>query len=142
MRMSRMKYTLKDSVFTFIFKQPEYTRQPCLVLHPEDTAVTEADCKLLTLENVLTTGVCGEADAEPLWNRTGDDSMSGTVCGVHRRQGGCTGNLTALILHSSKAQTFDLKLWKLEKAKTGVYGVEIMPWKRNISFLYPRHMRI
>ena len=25
--MPKMKYTLKDSVFTFIFKQPEYTRQ-------------------------------------------------------------------------------------------------------------------
>ena len=32
--MSKMKYTLKDSVFTFIFKQPEYTRQLYLVLHP------------------------------------------------------------------------------------------------------------
>lgn len=57
--MSRMKYTLKDSVFTFIFKQSEYTRQPCLVLRPEDKAVTEADCKLLTLKNFLTMGVCG-----------------------------------------------------------------------------------
>ncbi len=27
MHTPKMKYTLKDSVFTFIFKQPEYTRQ-------------------------------------------------------------------------------------------------------------------
>ena len=57
MRMSKMKYTLKDSVFTFIFKQPEYARQLYLALHPEDTDVTEADCKLVTLENILTTGM-------------------------------------------------------------------------------------
>ena len=55
--MSKMKYTLKDSVFTFIFKQPEYARQLYLALHPEDTDVTEADCKLVTLENILTTGM-------------------------------------------------------------------------------------
>jgi len=55
--MSKMKYTVKDSVFTFIFKQPEYARELYLALHPEDTDVTEADCKLVTLENVLTTGM-------------------------------------------------------------------------------------
>ena len=55
--MPRMKYTLKDSVFTFIFKQPEYARELYLALHPEDPDVTEADCKLVTLENILTTGM-------------------------------------------------------------------------------------
>ncbi len=55
--MPKMKYTLKDSVFTFIFKQPEYARELYLALHPEDTDVTEEDCKLVTLENVLTTGM-------------------------------------------------------------------------------------
>ena len=54
--MAEMRYTIKDSVFTFVFKQPEYTRKLYLSLHPEDTSVTEADCKLVTLENVLTTG--------------------------------------------------------------------------------------
>ena len=58
--MSKMKYTLKDSVFTFIFKQPEYARQLYLALHPEDTDVTEADCKLVTLEHVLTNGVTND----------------------------------------------------------------------------------
>ena len=57
MRVPRMKYTLKDSVFTFIFKQPEYARELYLALHPEDPDVTEADCKLVTLENILTTGM-------------------------------------------------------------------------------------
>lgn len=55
--MAEMRYTIKDSVFTFVFKQPEYARKLYLALHPEDTDVTEADCKLVTLENVLTTGL-------------------------------------------------------------------------------------
>lgn len=55
--MPNMKYTVKDSVFTFLFKQPEYARELYLALHPEDTDITEADCKLVTLENVLTTGM-------------------------------------------------------------------------------------
>ena len=54
--MSNVKRNLKDSVFTFLFRQPEYTRQLYLALHPEDTEVTEADCKLVTLENVLANG--------------------------------------------------------------------------------------
>ena len=57
MHVSNMKYTVKDSLFTYIFKQPEYTRKLYLALHPEDTDVTEADCKLVTLENILTTGI-------------------------------------------------------------------------------------
>lgn len=54
--MAELRYTVKDSVFTYLFKQAEYTRQLYLVLHPEDTEVTEADCKIVTLENVLSTG--------------------------------------------------------------------------------------
>jgi len=57
MHMPEMKYTLKDSVFTYIFRQPQYARELYLALHPEDTDVTEADCKLVTLENVLTVGM-------------------------------------------------------------------------------------
>ncbi len=52
-----MRYTIKDFVFTYVFKQPEYTRKLYLPLHPEDTDVTEADCKLVTLENILMTGL-------------------------------------------------------------------------------------
>lgn len=52
-----MKRNIKDSVFTYLFKQPEYLRQLYLVLHPEDSDVTEADCKIVSLENVLSTGI-------------------------------------------------------------------------------------
>lgn len=58
--MAEMKYTAKDSVFSFIFKQPENTRQLYLALHPEDTDVTEADCKLVTLEHILTNGITND----------------------------------------------------------------------------------
>ena len=56
MLVAEMKRSVKDSVFTYLFKQPEYTRQLYLALHPEDTDVKESDFKLVTLENVLTTG--------------------------------------------------------------------------------------
>ena len=54
--MSEPKKTIKDSVFTFLFSQPEYMKQLYLVLHPEDTEVREDDFKLVTLENVLSIG--------------------------------------------------------------------------------------
>ena len=54
--MAEMKRSVKDSVFTYLFRQPKYTRQLYLALHPEDTDVKESDFKLVTLENVLTTG--------------------------------------------------------------------------------------
>ncbi len=56
MPVAEMKRSVKDSVFTYLFKQPEYTRQLYLALHPEDADVKESDLKLVTLENVLTTG--------------------------------------------------------------------------------------
>ncbi len=52
-----LRRAVKDSVFTYLFKQPEYTRQLYLVLHPEDTDVTEEDCKIVTIEHVLSTGL-------------------------------------------------------------------------------------
>lgn len=55
--MSEMRYTIKDSVFTYIFNQPEYARELYLALHPEDPGVTEADCRVVTLENILTVGM-------------------------------------------------------------------------------------
>ncbi len=58
--MAEMKYTAKDSVFSFVFRQPENTRRLYLTLHPEDTDVTEADCKLVTLEHVLTNGITND----------------------------------------------------------------------------------
>lgn len=58
--MADMKYTAKDSVFSFIFRQPENTRRLYLALHPEDSDVTEADCKLVTLEHILTNGMTND----------------------------------------------------------------------------------
>lgn len=55
--MSDMRRAVKDSVFTYLFRQPEYTRQLYLALHPEDEDVTEEELKLITLEPVLTTGL-------------------------------------------------------------------------------------
>ncbi len=54
--MPTPKRDIKDSLFTFLFKQPEYTRALYLQLHPEDTKVTDEDFKLVTLENVLVLG--------------------------------------------------------------------------------------
>lgn len=58
--MAEMKHTAKDSVFSFIFRQPENTRRLYLALHPEDDDVTEEDCKLVTLEHVLTNGMTND----------------------------------------------------------------------------------
>lgn len=55
--MAELRRSVKDSVFTYLFRQPEYTRQLYLALHPEDTDVTEEDCKIVTIENVLSTGL-------------------------------------------------------------------------------------
>lgn len=58
--MADMKYTEKDSVFSFIFRQPENTRRLYMALHPEDNGVTEEDCRLVTLEHVLTNGMTND----------------------------------------------------------------------------------
>lgn len=54
--MSEMRRTIKDSVFTYLFSQPEYTQMLYQTLHPEDTDVKIGDIKLVTLENVLSDG--------------------------------------------------------------------------------------
>ncbi len=48
---------VKDSVFTFLFGQPEYTLQLYRSLHPEDTDVTMKDLHLVTLQNIITSGM-------------------------------------------------------------------------------------
>lgn len=55
--MAQLRRAIKDSVFTYLFSQPEYTRLLYLSLHPEDQDVTEAEFKIVTLENVLSTGL-------------------------------------------------------------------------------------
>ena len=54
--MPDMKRTVKDSVFTYLFSDPHYARELYLYLHPEDTSVTEEDCKLVTIQNILSDG--------------------------------------------------------------------------------------
>ena len=54
--MPEMKRSIKDSVFTLMFREPKYALQLYQALHPEDRDVTEADCKVVTLENILTVG--------------------------------------------------------------------------------------
>lgn len=54
--MSRAKRSVKDSVFTLMFRDTKYALQLYKTLHPEDTDVTEPDCKIVTLENILTVG--------------------------------------------------------------------------------------
>jgi len=54
--MPEMKRNVKDSVFTLMFREPQYALQLYQSLHPEDKDATEADCKIVTLENILTVG--------------------------------------------------------------------------------------
>jgi len=48
-----MKRTIKDSVFTDLFKNIKYTFQLYKALHPEDEDVTKKDIIPITLENIL-----------------------------------------------------------------------------------------
>lgn len=54
--MTEMKRNVKDSVFTYLFSDPTYACELYLYLHPEDTSVTEEDCKLVTIQNILSNG--------------------------------------------------------------------------------------
>ncbi|MCM1181285.1 MAG: hypothetical protein NC347_13600 [Clostridium sp.] len=48
------KYTIKDSVFSDLFKTKKYLFQLYKALHPEDTAATEDELTDITIRNVLT----------------------------------------------------------------------------------------
>ena len=48
-----VKRNIKDCVFTDLFGNKKYLRELYLVLHPEDTDVTEDDLTDITIENVL-----------------------------------------------------------------------------------------
>lgn len=48
-----MKYTIKDSVFTSLFKEKKYLIQLYRALHPEDKEATENDLQDVTVSNVL-----------------------------------------------------------------------------------------
>ena len=47
------KRKIKDTVFTDLFGMHKYLRQLYLVLHPEDSAISEDDLKICTLNNIL-----------------------------------------------------------------------------------------
>ena len=51
--MPKLKRAVKDSVFSFLFHEPEYLRQLYVTLHPEDSGIEAKDIKLITIENVL-----------------------------------------------------------------------------------------
>lgn len=51
------KYTVKDSVFTTIFRDKKYLIQLYRALHPEDTETTEDALTDITIRNVLTNGI-------------------------------------------------------------------------------------
>ena len=52
-----VRHTIKDSVFTTLFRQVIYALELYRALHPEDTTVTVDDCKIITIERVLSTGI-------------------------------------------------------------------------------------
>ncbi len=52
--MPRMKRTVKDSVFTYLFQDPQYTLQLYKSLHAEDDGVEEKDIEVVTLANIMT----------------------------------------------------------------------------------------
>ena len=58
--MPELKHTVKDSVFSYIFRQPENIRELYCALHPEDTDVKNEDCRLVTLENILTSSMIND----------------------------------------------------------------------------------
>ncbi len=49
-----VKYTIKDSVFSDLFKMKKYLLQLYKALHPEDTTATEDELADITIRNVLT----------------------------------------------------------------------------------------
>ena len=54
-KLSRlMKRTVKDSVFTNLFRDKKYLIQLYRALHPEDRTATEDDILNVTIRNVLT----------------------------------------------------------------------------------------
>lgn len=51
------KYTVKDSVFTSLFKDKKYLLQLYRALHPEDKEITEDQLTDITIKNILTDGM-------------------------------------------------------------------------------------
>ena len=51
------KHTIKDSVFTNLFKEKKYLLQLYKTLHPEDAEVTEDALSDITIHNIMTDGI-------------------------------------------------------------------------------------
>lgn len=51
------KHTIKDSVFTNLFKEKKYLLQLYKTLHPEDAEVTENELSDITIHNIMTDGI-------------------------------------------------------------------------------------
>ena len=51
------KYTIKDSVFSDLFKIKKYLLQLYRALHPEDKTATESELTDITIKNILTDGI-------------------------------------------------------------------------------------
>ena len=51
------KHTIKDSVFTNLFKEKKYLLQLYKTLHPEDADVTENELSDITIHNIMTDGI-------------------------------------------------------------------------------------
>ena len=53
----KIRGAVKDSVFTTLFGETKYTLDLYRSLHPEDTTTTEDDIKIITIKNILVTGM-------------------------------------------------------------------------------------
>ena len=71
----KSKRTIKDSVFTNLFRDINYTLKIYQALHPEDTSVTADDIKIMTLESHLGTNSIMISD---LWLETISSYSSST----------------------------------------------------------------
>ena len=61
---SRMKRTIKDSVFTMLFSIQAYIMELYRALHPEDNTITPEELKTITLETALVTRACSKTSEE------------------------------------------------------------------------------
>lgn len=52
-----MRHSGKDTVFRDIFSKKKYLMQMYKALHPEDSTITKADLKIITLQSILLNGI-------------------------------------------------------------------------------------
>ncbi len=59
-----IKYKIKDSVFTNLFRDKKYLLQLYKVFHPEDTDVTQDSLTDITIHNILTDAVYNDLEKQ------------------------------------------------------------------------------